>query len=153
MPTDILMMINERVTVSRSGDSIVLTVVPISFQEYDRLMSKPYARPLKRQAWRIFNYSSSVNKADLIVGPDDSIREYTFRYVKRPAPIILTNLDGGLTIGNEHEKSDCELDPILHHEILKRAVELAKAAYEGSLQSTLAMGQVSQTDIGQIQSR
>lgn len=152
MPPKILMMINERITVTRDGKDTFLTVVPLQFQEYDRLMSKPYARPLKRQAWRIFNYSSAVNKADFVVGPGDVIKEYSFRYVKRPKPIILAYLDG-LTIDGESTPSKCELDPILHHEILKRAVELAKAAYLGDLQSQVALGQASQTDIGQLQSR
>lgn len=72
--------------------------------------------------------------------------------MKRPKPIILADLDG-LTIDGESTPSNCELDPILHHEILKRAVELAKAAYLGDLQSQVALGQASQTDIGQLQSR
>lgn len=105
-------------------------------------MSKPYTRPVKRQAWRIFNYLSAANKADLVVGPGDAIKKYSIRYVKRPNPIILADLDG-LTIEGKGTPSECELDPILHHEILQRAVELAKAAYIGDLQSQIALGQAS----------
>ena len=152
MPSDILSMVNERLVVTRDSKDTYLTVVPVQFQEYDRLMSKPYGRPLKRQAWRVFNYSSATNRADLVVGPGDVIKEYSFRYVKRPKPIILADLDG-LSIEGLDSPTPCELDPILHHEILKRAVELAKTSWEGSLQSTIAIGQASQTDIGQLQSR
>lgn len=152
VPSDILMVINERLTVTRDGKDTYLVVVPLQFQEYDRLMSKPYTRPVKRQAWRIFNYSSAANKADLVVGPSDTIKKYSIRYVKRPNPIILADLDG-LTIEGKGTPSECELDPILHHEILQRAVELAKAAYVGDLQSQIALGQASKTDIGQLQSR
>lgn len=149
MPTDILMLLNERLVVTRSGKDEYLTIVPVNFQELDRLMSKPYKRPLKYQAWRIFNYASANNKADLVVGPSDVIKEYSFRYVKRPAPIILANLDG-LTINDIGTESSCELDPILHHEILQRAVELAKAAYVGDLQSQIALGSASQTPVGVV---
>lgn len=163
IPTDVLTIVNERLVVTRDGvkgtdgkviggQTVNLTVVPLQFQEYDRLMSKPFARPVKRQAWRIFNASGTSNKSDLVVGPTDVINSYSLRYVKRPKPIVLTDLDG-LTIEGVGTASKCELDPILHHEILKRAVELAKAAYDGTLQSTIAMGQASQTDIGHIQSK
>lgn len=152
VPTDILTIVNERLQVTRDSKTVNLTVVPLQFQEYDRLMSKPYARPVKRQAWRIFNSASDASKSDLVVGPGDTITSYSIRYVKRPSPIILADLDG-LTIDGVGTATKCELDPILHHEILKRAVELAKAAYDGTLQSTIAMGQASQTDIGHIQSK
>ena len=53
--------------------------------------------------------------------------------MKRPKAIILKDLDGvSLGNGNIKEQS-CELDESLHEEILQRAVELAKAAYMGSL--------------------
>ena len=37
--------------------------------------------------------------------------------------------------------TDCELDPILHPEVLQRAVELAKAAYTGDIKSMVELGQ------------
>lgn len=151
IPSDVLMVLNERIIVE--GDrNAYLTCLPIHFNEYNRLMSKPFKRPLKNQAWRIFNHSKS-NKADLVVGPNDIISEYTLRYVKRPKPIILIDLEDGLSIDGISTRSQCELDPILHHEILQRAVELAKATYTGDLQSQIVLGQASQTDIGQLQSR
>lgn len=159
-PADALVIINERVKVTRNGNTEYLTVVPVSYDEYDRLMSKPYKRPLKWQAWRIFNSSDGYNNSDLVVGPSDSIEEYIVRYVKRPLPIILGNLDG-LTINSRsyediiRELPDgeaCELDPILHKEVLQRAVELAKAAYAGDLTSQLALGQNSQTELGIVTS-
>lgn len=165
MATDILMLINEILTVTRDGKTEYLQIVPVMYNEYRRLMSKPYKRPLKPQAWRLLNTSSESNKADLIVGPNDTILKYSIRYVKRPRPIILSPL-GELTIdGYVGAKADgtptknaseavkgigCELDPILHREILQRAVELAKAAYTGDLQSQLALGQTSQTSIGVV---
>lgn len=143
---DMLLFINEKTVVSRNGKEIELVTIPIQFQEYDRLMSKPFKRPVKYQAWRIIN-NSQKNKADLVVGPSDTILKYSIRYLKKPNPIIVGNLDG-LEIEGFSDVTECELDPILHPEILQRAVEQAKAAYSGTLQDTVSLGQVSQTDIG-----
>ena len=149
MPDDIMMMLNERIVVKRYNEDTYLTVVPLQFSEYDRLMSKPYKRPVKNQAWRVFNYSADINKADLVVGPGDEIIEYSFRYVRRPKPIILADLtDEGVSLEGYDTAQECELDPIMHPDIVQRAVELAKAAYSGTLQDTVSLGQLSQTDKG-----
>lgn len=162
---DILMFVNEYVEVTRNDKrNVRLTVVPISYTEYSRLMSKPFKRPIKNQAWRLLDNSNGIKKAELIVGPIDTITKYVIRYVKRPRAIILdvlsdgTSLDGYVGADGEGNPTanvseavqgiTCELDPILHPEILQRAVELAKAAYTGDLASQLALGQSSQTNMG-----
>lgn len=238
MPDDILLYLNEIITVHRGTSTTNLIVVPISMDEYNRLMSKPYKRPLKNQAWRLitsgaansytytdyaaiaailngvnpetsaqtfFNaingrtltYSAPNLKADgmyitasgelaenttgalnvnsvassiqgninksvstsstileVIPGVNDTITNYIVRYVSRPTPIILENLkDEKLSIGGFYEAMTCALDPILHQEILQRAVELAKAAYTGDLNSQLALGVNSQTNLGMVASK
>lgn len=54
----------------------------------------------------------------------------------------------GPTIDGETESMTSELDPILHKEIVQRAVELAKAVYTGDLTTQIALGQTSQTGLG-----
>lgn len=150
---NILMIINEYILVTRDSDTkdVRLTVIPISYNEYDRIMSKPFKRPTKFNAWRLLNSSDLTNTADLIVGPNDTIKKYVVRYVKRPKPIILANaIEGDLTIDGENKETPCELDPILHPELLQRAVELASAVYKGDLSTQLALGQVSQTEMGMV---
>ena len=154
----VLMFVNEYVSVIRGSQITRLTVVPINYVEYSRLMSKPHKRPLKFQAWRILDNSATgtssgsavLKKAELVIGPNDTIREYVARYVKRPRAIRLITFDD-VTLDGSSEEQSCELDPILHEEILQRAVELAKAAYTGDLQSQVALGQASQTNIGAVQ--
>ncbi len=151
LPEDVMMIINERIEVSRNGSSssTLLSVRPIDFAEYDRLMSKPFKRPINYQAWRLINNDES-NKADLVVGPADDIISYSIRYIRRPHPIIIGELDG-LTLENfEYGDYDattdpkkckgCELDEMLHEEILQRAVELAKIAWTGDAQSVITAG-------------
>ena len=43
---------------------------------------------------------------------------------------------------------ESELPSELHEDILQRAVELAKAAYSGTLQDTISLGAVSGTEKG-----
>ena len=144
LPSGVWMIVNERVTVRHGDSTSGLVVVPISFADYDRLMSKPFKRPLKYQAWRLLNNDGS-NKSDLIIGSGDTLVSYALRYVCKPHPIILGDLDGlsidGYTYGGDVTPSSgdvpfkvygdkcCELDPILHEEIVQRAVELAKVAW------------------------
>ena len=104
-------------------------------------MSKPYKRPLKWQAWRLL--TNSGNKAEIIVGPNDTLTSYYIRYIKRPQAIILSDLEG-VTLDNKTTAQECELDPILHQEILQRAVELAKICYSGTANDTIQAGQRSE---------
>ena len=76
---------------------------------------------------------------------------YKLRYVKVPRPIILSDLtDLELSIRDRREQSTCELPDEMHPEILKRAVELAKAYYIGDLQSQLAISKNSSTELGKL---
>lgn len=148
LPTSMMFAINEMVEVRRNNKPVILQVVPIKFDEYSRLMCKPYKRPLKYQAWRLTN-NDIANKADIIIGPSDTLSKYTIRYVKRPTPIVVADLDG-LTIDGDDtgKKMDCILDSILHEEIVQRAVELAKVAWtntgQDNLQAVMQAGQRSE---------
>ena len=145
IPTDILFIVNETAKLTSGSSSRYLSIVPISFEEYNRLMSKPYKCPLKNQGWRLLQYSNKGVAEVIVVG--GTLSEYKIRYIKRPKPIILANLDetySNVSIDGETSVSECELDPILHPEILQRAVELAKAAYTGDLKSSVELGQRSE---------
>ena len=146
---DILMFTNEYVVVNRRNKDTRLIVVPINYMEYSRLMSKPFKRPIKNQAWRLLDNSNGQKKAEIIIGPNDTIQKYVIRYVKRPRAIRLTTFDD-VTIDGDNTAQCCELDPILFPEIIQRACELAKAAYIGDLQSQVALGQASQTNVGMV---
>lgn len=149
LPNNILMVVNEYVDVIRNNKKCRLVVVPITYTEYSRVMSKPFKRPLKNQAWRLLESVDQNMMADVIIGPNDTLRSYGIRYLKRPNPIILVNLENSdLSINNEQRVFECELDEILHPEILQRAVELAKAAYVGDLNTQIALGQNSGTNMG-----
>ena len=148
-PSDVYIVINESIVTTANKD---LQVVPVKFDEYSRLMSKPYKRPLKYQAWRLLNSgtangNSSVKVVEIITNPGDSVKDYNIRYIRKPKPIVLGDLDG-LTIEGVSTTSECELDPILHEDILQRAVELAKIAWtstgQDNAQAAVQAGQRSE---------
>lgn len=143
---EIFAILNEKLIVTRRDNPVELVVRPLTYTEYDRLLSKPYKRPPKYHAWRIIQN----NKCKFIIGSEDTISEYHVRYVRKPNPIILENLSNGLKINDLSEETPCELDESLHREILQRAVELAKATYEGTLADQVTLGQTSQTNLGII---
>lgn len=264
-PSDVFFSLNERLIDDSNRN---YTIVPITYTEYNRIASKPYPYPLKRQAWKfitnsykgyenigiirmpseveetddyivkltnvcdkiinlniyILNTGSSTgtvsiketndNKLDIsffvksgharefwekwwidktplsngkTLGdyldpnnswPNDSSRplaettistsinplggnvslyeiygrfigtpSYIIRYVKTLSPIILVDLNTineSLSIKGKSTITECLLPEETHSEILQRAVELAKAAYIGDINSQIQMGQRSE---------
>lgn len=138
--TDVLFILNEKLVVTE-GDPVTkkenYVIVPLNYKEYDREMSKAYAQPLKKQAWRLFQNSQTgfdvqselipiwdISDAATADSPTITL-VYKIRYVKRPDPIVLVDLPNGLTIDGFHEVTQCTLNPIVHMDILNKAVEIA----------------------------
>ena len=143
LPEKLMIIIQESIT-TNNGD---FQVIPIKFDEYMRLMSKPYKEPLKWQAWRLITDSSDGINVEIVPHYNDTIISYNIRYIRRPNPIILVDLSteyGDLTIDGMSAVSECELNKEIHEEILQRAVELAKSAYIGDLNSTVQLGERSE---------
>ena len=200
VPTDVYLIINEQILL-KSGNTTngIRQILPINYDEYRRVMSKPYKEPLKYQAWRLFTSteSNSFNGqriAEIIMTSTDKnsnyTKEYRIRYIKFPKPIILSDfsdafgedisINGYDGSEDNYSESDlienwdtatperknaylarhnnvsptsstvwtvwdpCELDPVIHEEILQRAVELAKVAWAGDASLTIQTGQRSE---------
>lgn len=148
MPKDILFMLNETGISTVDGVKRLISIIPMNYEEYARLMSKPWKQPLKNQGWRLFQSTGGVDFiSEVVIKYDSTLTDYKIRYVKRPKPIILANLAdeySNVSIEGIKTITECELDPILHPEILQRAVELAKSAYIGDLKSSVELGQRSE---------
>ena len=157
-PTDMFIAINEAIK-TQAGNR--LQVIPLKYDEYTRLMSKPYKRPLKNQAWRLINsgavaLDSSTNKGkatkyvEIITNSWDTIGNYSIRYIRTPSPILLADFTAdGLSIdGQSTQSTKIDIDPILHEDILQRAVELAKIAWtqtgQDNTQAVIQAGQRSE---------
>jgi hypothetical protein len=152
----VFIVINEVIETSKS----ILQIVPLRYDEYLRLMSKPFKRPLKNQAWRLINSglgTGNISKkyVEIIANTwdENNMLYYNIRYIRVPKPIILAPLDGLSIDGYYGSDSngravtdatttvtggiECELDPVLHDEILQRAVELAKVAWTATGQENV----------------
>lgn len=154
------LMVNQEGKLKVNG---IRQVVPIKYTEYMRLMSKPFKEPLKNMAWRIITKgregdadvdkstgdpttvdSTVSSKVEIVITTadkkkykkDDGFIKYNIRYVRRPRPIILTDLSDtfgeDLTINGYNKAMTCELNESTHEAILQRAVELAKIAWAGN---------------------
>lgn len=144
MPDDTFIIINEQMYLKDSTDGIVKSIrqlIPLSYQEYMRLMSKPFKEPLKWQAWKLM-VNNSNNNVEVILSSYDkkeyAVRDYNIRYVKMPVPVILSDLTefgDGIKIDGKTEQSMCELNESTHEAILERAVTLAKLAWGIGLQT------------------
>lgn len=187
---NIYIVINESLHLMGDNGTVkgIRQIMPITYLDYSRMMSKPFKEPLKNQAWRLitsgregedslsdktytdrgkvktrveiiptsadlkkytgnmvidlpeYNTDTEVTGTkDIQVSIDEPVVSnirYTVRYVRRPRPIILTDLTDvygeDLSINGETEMMTCELNDIVHEAILQRAVELAKVTYGGN---------------------
>lgn len=105
------------------------TIVPVSQDSFYKLQRNPFRGPSKGRALRLDNADDIIE-----IVSDYNIDKYLLRYIKRPNPIILVNLEElgeGLSINGQSEVSECELNPVTHRPILERAVMLAKTAWAG----------------------
>ena len=128
LPKDIFWILNERITDDSNNRYVIK---PINYSEYDRIQSKPYAKPFKRQAWRLYQTNlpgDTSPKAEIILRVDNEVTDYSIRYIKQPSPIILENI-GDLSIRGISVKTECELNSLVHFDILSRAVQIALSRY------------------------
>lgn len=155
-PNDVFIVINETLRTAPTGSTgntgTVKQVIPLRYDEYTRLMSKPFKRPVKNQVWRLINMGvvdggTAIKTVEIITGPGENVvtDSYKVRYIKAPAPIIVADLDGLTIDGVANKSTQCDLDPTLHDDVLQRAVELAKAAWtatgQDNIEATMNMGQ------------
>ena len=250
-PNNALFILNEILKVDNEGSILNLQILPITFEQFTEKMTKPFAYPTKRAAWRVITNQSVYNGtvSQVFWHLNETPIKYTVRFIKKPHPIILQDLGSDLSIegysyrsGSVHitsinpnytgstqdkysvtklnalrkegytfeqiddkllgiirglevaekkfwlvsdttfpsstdvdilyqykgmfdyqgdfntttgllETKDCELPEELHEEILQRAIELAKAAYSGSLGDATAIGNVSSTQLGIVSSK
>lgn len=152
LPSDLLYIINESATVTLNNVSKNISIIPLTFSQYLQQINKPYKYPLKNQGWRLILNAQNgpilgqrgtiANVAEVIINPNYILSQYKIRYIFKPNPIILTDLmSSGLSIEGMTTPSECQLDSSIHQEILQRAVELAKSAYMGDLNTNVELGQ------------
>lgn len=124
LPDDILIMLNEKL---EADNKCIAVVIPVHYKDYDRMMSQSYTQPLKRQAWRLYQ-NNKATMSEIIPNEhiDSKSSTYKIRYIRRPVPIVLHNFTGeGISVYGRTEVTQCELDPVIHLDILDKAIQLA----------------------------
>lgn len=132
LPDRCWFIVYEQVTLTKGGDcaNTVAEVIPIPHDNYIRATRDPFKRPSGRKVLRLDKGDRQVE----IVTKRGSEVEYIIRYVSRPYPILLVNLqDTDLTVDDEKTVMTCKLAEPLHRLILEQAV---KFAYESKIKET-----------------
>ena len=136
LPEDLLFITLEICNVSVDGCGIKpAIVVPVTQDEFWRTYRNPFKRHYKDRVLRLA-YGSSDTFGDGLYSSryselisDNEISSYVVRYIKKPEPIILCDLEDGLTIEGESKAKTCKLNEHLHQAILEEAVRRAKAVW------------------------
>lgn len=123
LPTDCWYIIYEQVSLREGDDCLnekVLSVYPVTHDDYYRITHNPFRGPNKRKVLRL----DIGNEVELV--SSYNIGSYTIRYVSKPTPIVLCNLQADdINIDGVDIPTECELSDLIHQDILERAVRLA----------------------------
>lgn len=95
-------------------------VIPVSQDEYNRIQSNPFKGCNKNRVLRL-----DIDNKTVELVSSYNISSYLARYICRPSPIILTELQDNLSIDGETARTECKLNSNIHRTILERAVKLA----------------------------
>lgn len=124
LPSDLWFITHESATTDSPCAAFKsIDVYPVTQDDYDKTKRNPYRGANDRRALRL-------DLADGVIEVVSTyhLSDYTVRYLRKPKPIILTDL-GDITIDGESQTSDygdghsaCELHTALHEKILEVAV-------------------------------
>lgn len=106
-------------------DNKTAVVVPTSHDVLSRVLENPFKGPNDRRVLRV----SLDNIIELYSG-DNTVTSYTYRYIRKPRPIILSGLDIDTIDGQDMESTTLDVPEVLHRTILLRAVQLAKTVWQ-----------------------
>lgn len=124
LPDDCLFITQEEATIDDSNagclDKTSIGAIPITHDEINKALRNPFRKPSEDRVLRI-----DIGPKVIEVYSIYNIGSYNIKYLKKPVPIILENLEEGLTIDGLSKVSDCELDSFLYEIIINRAVRLA----------------------------
>ena len=97
-------------------------VIPVRQDSLIDILDNPFRGPSTLRVLR-----ADIN-GKLKLYSKHKIKDYTIHYIKKPYPIILNNVTETID-GKNQQDPVCELNPILHRDIIARAAILAKQTY------------------------
>lgn len=114
-------------------------IKPVALDDLHFLLENPFKQPNNKKVFRT-TFGNGIDGIFLI--SKQPLKEYRAQYLQKPHPIIVADLSNyNVSIDGEYLPRDpvCNLPELLHRTIIKRAVELAKAAYLGDLGTSIAL--------------
>lgn len=116
----------------QNGNNLIVEVVPITQDEYNRTKRNPYKKFNEDRILRI----EFGNKWYL--HSKYPISQYEVDYIRKPLPIVLySNASDVPSIDGETYNQTSELNPILHRTILLEAVKLAKIIKQNQIRNEM----------------
>ena len=119
-----------------------VAVKPVDDDYYHANKQNPFKCPNLERVWRLDSGATAGKRHIYIVEPLTSVVKVIVHYYKKPAPIVIADstyisgdgaIDGVNWSAYTVASSDCELDAIMHRQIIDRAIKLAYAAVKDQL--------------------
>lgn len=105
-----------------------ILVVPVTQDDYFKISENPFKGANKRRALRL-----DISNEIVEIVSEYNVNKYLIRYLSRPDPIILVDLQDDLSINEVSVKTECKLNDVLHRAILEKAVQLAHISWNSDL--------------------
>lgn len=102
--------------------NLTVRVRPVSYDFYHTNIKNPFENPNDDEYWRLFTKEGLI-----IVTDGKELTSYYLVYIKRPDPIIISQLNETTAIESETAPKDCQLDSTVHRQVVTEAVKLAHA--------------------------
>lgn len=99
-------------------------VVPAKQDSLYKDLKNPFKRPDKNKIF-VINEDGKVK-----LYSNYPITRYVLKYLSKPSPIILSDLESEWSINGISNATECSLPESLHRQILLRAVQMAKAVWQ-----------------------
>lgn len=138
IPEDVFVIVNESVLLESDiscWNNMKIDVIPMRHDEYNLQKKNPFRKPkltgLTVNAWRIDYGDTDFRNVEIVYPVDSTPVQYIVRYVRKPKPIILQDLQPlDLSIDGETGIQTSELDSSFHRQIMINAVMKAKQVYD-----------------------
>lgn len=148
LPANVLVVHNEVADLTTnsshdypSGTFTNIPVKPVDDDFYHLNKKNPFKKPSIKNdlIWRLDYHTTTVKQHVYVIEANSTLTKVVVHYYKKPSPIIVMwsaytvgdgSIDGVNWSGYTAASLDCALDPIIHRDIVDRAVKLAYAAIQ-----------------------
>lgn len=108
----------------------ITNIKPITHDEYNINRNNPFKKPYEQLLWRMdYQGKALTSNHEIVTDGVITVKYYMLRYYRRPRPIIVGNITPRMIEGYSNV-TECELNSIVHREIIDEAIMIADANAE-----------------------